>query len=658
MIRMRQSWRARLRRLRYSVRGKLIAVVVATTIIAVLVAGVAMLSHDLTVYRKSWISDLSTQANILALSTAPALLFNDRDTATRNLSALQARAEVQVAAIYNRNGASYARYVRPGAGGPPASLPPHPTFGSQIIGERIQLTQPILQKGEWLGTIYLSARYDVQGRIDAYFGIFGLVIALSVLVALVLSAVLQRVITDPLDAMADVARQVVEREDYTPRAQPSKDVEIGVVVAAFNRMLDEVQHRTLALKQTQEALREADRRKDEFLATLAHELRNPLAPIRHAVKLLELPAADERQRQWGRDVIARQVQRMALLLDDLLEVSRITRGRLELKKSRVDLPALIAAAVETARPLIESKQHRLETVLPSEPIELEVDPLRISQALSNLLTNAAKYTDVGGRITLTAGLDEARRLSISVVDTGIGLSAQAIPKLFEMFSQVESPVDRAEGGLGIGLALVKGLVELHGGTVEAFSAGLGRGSHFTIRLPASAVSRRGVADLASGSSKAAGPMGQPASLPGHRSRIVLADDNRDAVDSLAMVLKMAGYEVCATHSGLEALEAGAHVQPEVFILDIGMPDISGYELASRIREEPWGRDALLIALTGWGQQEDKERSREAGFDHHLTKPVDPDQLERLLREFASRIPHTPGGNRPVKDRSIPDLRES
>ncbi len=620
------SWRARLRRLRYSVRGKLIAVVVATTIIAVLVAGVAMLSHDLTVYRRSWTSDLSTQANILALSTAPALLFDDRDTATRNLSALQARPEVQVAAIYNRNGALYAKYVRAGADPPPAQLP-HPTFGSRIAGERIQLIQPILQKGEWLGTISLSARYDVQGRIDAYFGIFGLVIALSVLVALVLSAVLQRVITNPLDAMADVARQVVEREDYTPRAETSKDIEIRVVVTAFNRMLDEVQHRTRALKQTQEALREADRRKDEFLATLAHELRNPLAPIRHAVKLLELPAADERQRQWGRDVIARQVQRMALLLDDLLEVSRITRGRLELKKTHVDLPSLIAAAVETARPLMESKQHRLATRLPADPVRLEVDPLRISQALSNLLTNAAKYTDVGGRIALTAALDDEDQLTISVVDSGIGLSPQAIPRLFEMFSQVASPVDRAEGGLGIGLSLVKGLVEMHGGTVEAYSAGLGCGSRFSIRLPASAISKGNVTDTVSGGGKAV-------PQPGHRSRILLADDNRDAVDSLALVLRMAGYEVYATHSGLEALDVGARVRPDVFILDIGMPEISGYELAGRIRRQSWGRDPLLIALTGWGQREDKERSREAGFDHHLTKPVDPDQLERLLRDFA------------------------
>lgn len=268
-------------------------------------------------------------------------------------------------------------------------------------------------------------------------------------------------------------------------------------------------------------------------------------------------------------------------------------------------------------------------MLPQEPVELDVDPLRISQALSNLLTNAAKYTDIGGRITLTAALDPALCLVISVADTGIGLTSQNIPRLFEMFSQVESPVDRAEGGLGIGLALVKGLVELHGGTVEAYSGGLGHGSRFTIRLPASAVSRGQARDTASSADQA--------SLPRHRSRILLADDNRDAVDSLAMVLKMSGYEVYPTHSGMEALEVGARVRPEVFILDIGMPEISGYELASRIRQQPWGRDPLLIALTGWGQQEDKERSRGAGFDHHLTKPVDPDQLDSLLLRRGNRL---------------------
>ncbi len=241
---------------------------------------------------------------------------------------------------------------------------------------------------------------------------------------------------------------------------------------------------------------------------------------------------------------------------------------------------------------------------------------------------------------MTAALDDEHRRAISVTDTGIGLSPQAIPRLFEMFCQVASPVDRAEGGLGIGLSLVKGLVEMHGGTVEAYSAGLGRGSRFTIRLPASVVSRGNITDAVPGGAKAVPQLA-------HRSRILLADDNRDAVDSLAIVLRMAGYEVYATHSGHEALDVGARVRPEVLILDIGMPEMSGYELASRIRQQLWGRDAVLIALTGWGQREDKERSREAGFDHHLTKPVDPDQLERLLRNFtppaADRVQRTERG---------------
>jgi two-component system, sensor histidine kinase len=621
------SWSERLRRLRHSVRIKLLGVVSVSTVIAVLVAGVAMLSRDLSVYRMSWVADLSTQANILALSTAPALVFDDRETASRNLAALQVRPAVGVAAIYTRAGALYARYVRPGSTEPPARMPVHPAFGSRVSGENIQLIQPILQKGEWLGTIYLTAHYDLQRRIGAYSSIFVLVILLSVLVALALSSVLQRVITEPLDAMADVARQVIEREDYTPRARPTQDLEIGVVVEAFNRMLDEVQQRTRALKQTEEALREADRRKDEFLATLAHELRNPLAPIRHAVKLLELPGADERQRQWGREVISRQVQRMALLLDDLLDVARITCGRLELKKSYVAFTSLVAAAVETARPLLETKQQTLETQLPAGAVELQVDALRISQALSNLLTNAAKYTDVGGRIRLTAAVDAGGPV-LSVEDNGIGLSPQAIPKLFEMFSQVHSPVDRAEGGLGIGLALVKGLVELHGGTVEARSAGLGHGSQFTIRLPASCLAQpRDGANAA--------PL-EAAPLEDFRCRILLADDNQDAVDSLAMLLEMTGYETHVAHSGAAALELGERIRPEIFVLDIGMPGMSGYELAGHIRQASWGRDVLLIAVTGWGQEEDKERSRRAGFDCHLTKPVDPDELAELLREFVAK----------------------
>jgi len=346
-------------------------------------------------------------------------------------------------------------------------------------GEHVELAQPVERNGERLGTIYLRARFDVLGRIEAYAGIFTLAGLLSMAVAFVLSKRMQKSITEPLDAIATVARAVVNGRDYSLRAAKISDDEIGMVVDAFNKMLDEVQVRTRELG-------EADRRKDEFLATLAHELRNPLAPIRHAVKLMESEQVEERQRLWAREVISRQVQRMALLLDDLLDVSRITKGRLDLKVEEVDLESLIRAAVETARPLIDTKQHRLKFDLPPRPVILAVDPLRLSQSLSNLLTNAAKYTDAGGLITLTVRVSQAG-VSMSVKDTGIGFEPRALPELFAMFSQVDSAIARSEGGLGIGLALVKGLIELHGGTIEGFSAGPGTGSEFTIHLPRSTI---------------------------------------------------------------------------------------------------------------------------------------------------------------------------
>jgi len=376
------------------------------------------------------------------------------------------------------------------------------------------------------------------------------------------------------------------------------------------------------LKNTERALLDADRRKDEFLATLAHELRNPLAPIRNAVRILDSNAADEFQRKWGREVIARQVQRMSLLLDDLLDVSRITRGMLELRKDYVDLKSVVNVAVETARPLLDAKQHRLTVNLPGENIRLEADPLRLSQVIGNLLTNAAKYTDPGGRIELDASVANAE-LTIAIRDSGIGLSEEAMPGLFTMFSQVNSAIDRAEGGLGIGLALVKGLVALHGGRVEVRSEGLGRGSEFIVHLPhhvlAPAVASAETPDHGKADAGAA-----------RRGRLLVVDDNRDAAESLGMVLRFMGYEVFTAFSGPEALETGARERPRAAIIDIGMPGMSGYEVARRMRHEAWGRNSVLIALTGWGQEQDKQAARAAGFDDHLTKPVDPTGIERLL----------------------------
>jgi signal transduction histidine kinase/ActR/RegA family two-component response regulator len=605
---------------RASVRGKLMRVVLITTALALWVAGAAMLTYDLNVYRSSWASDLHTEAAILALSTGPALAFDDHDSAARDLAALRARPQVQVAALYTADGRLYASYARSGQ----ASVPEHPpmTPGVRIEGERVQLVQRVDSRGEQLGFIYLRAQYDLAGRLTAYLGIFALVTLLSLGVAYIFSRRLQQTITRPLEAMTAVARGIIVGRDFSLRSAQITDDEIGVVVDAFNRMLDEVQARTRALERSERALRAADRRKDEFLATLAHELRNPLAPIRHAVKLLEANLPHEQQRQWAREVISRQVQRMALLLDDLLDVSRITRGRLDLKFDVVDLHALISTAAETARPLIEAKRQHLRIEKPPHPLFLRVDPLRLSQSLSNLLTNAAKYTDEGGDITVNVGAS-AEEIRMAVRDTGIGLDPAVIPELFEMFSQVESALERSEGGLGIGLALVKGLVSLHGGRVEASSAGPGKGSEFTIILPASLlVPDRSGEQRNSGATAAAAPRAC--------RTILVADDNRDAADSLALVLEMEGHEVYTAHGGQEALDAARDHRPDVAILDIGMPGLSGYEVASAIRRETWGAPIYLLAVTGWGQVADKERARGAGFDEHLTKPVDPERIEKLI----------------------------
>jgi PAS domain S-box-containing protein len=869
---------------RGSVRGKLMRVVLLTTAIALVVTGIAMLTHELTVYRQSWAADLSNEAAILALSTAPALAFDDQVVAERNVSALQARPRVKIAAIYGADGVLYASYVREGE---PAAPPRVPLItGTRVSGDQVELAQPVVRSGEALGTIYLRARYDVAGRVKTYLEIFAVVMLLSLAVSYAFSRGLQQVITEPLEAITSVARNIVNRRDYSLRARKTTDDEIGVVVTAFNSMMDEVEARTRSLqdeiavreaaeaalsvatarlestmaaaeigswvwdivlnqftadrnlaalyglkdetelngdpirhrqrihaedlpgvraaedsamssgvlastefrvvlpngterwmarrgkvqrdedgraifisgvliditaqkvaeralrsseklyraigesidygvwlcdpqgwnlyasesflkligmtqeqfsnlgwgsllhpdeaagtvaawlecartgsvwyrehrmrgidglyhpilaqgvpirgergevtgwagisldisrlKRTEEALREADRRKDEFLATLAHELRNPLAPIRHAVKLLSAPSADEHQQVFAREIIGRQVLRMALLLDDLLDVSRITRGRLDLKREVVDLRSIVDAAVETARPMIESKQQQLAVELPSEPVRLFVDPLRLSQSLSNLLTNATKYTDSEGQIRLKVTLTPSE-LAMTVKDSGIGIEPRTIPALFEMFSQVDSAIDRAEGGLGIGLALVKGLVGLHGGTVEGESAGRGHGSEFTIRLPRTLVVEQG-------------PVTEPAQpveslRPGVRAKILVADDNRDAADSMGMILEFGGHEVTVAHSGTEALEKASAAIPDAMILDIGMPDMTGYEVARRVRAEPWGKRIFLVAITGWGQEEDKERAMAAGFDQHMTKPVDADAVEQKLRAF-------------------------
>jgi signal transduction histidine kinase len=366
-------------------------------------------------------------------------------------------------------------------------------------------------------------------------------------------------------------------------------------------------------------LLDAHRRKDEFLATLAHELRNPLAPVRNAVELLHRIGAATPEVQWARAIIDRQTRNLTRLIDDLMDVSRISRGQMELRRERVECAQVVQAAVETSRPVIEEHGHRLTVSLPPSTVLLDGDPTRLAQVFLNLLNNAAKYMEGAGLIELRAEL-HGNRVAVSVRDAGIGIAAENLPLVFDMFSRVETGSNRSRGGLGIGLYLSKQIVELHGGSIEARSDGLGTGSEFLVSLPTVTESADPVEEHDGED--------QVRVLPG--LRILVADDNQDAALSLTKLLELMGSNVHTVCDSREVLAAADAFRPEVVLCDIGMPEMDGYEVCRRIRKEPWGKDMVLIAVTGWGQPEDRQQSRAAGFDGHLVKPVDLQALLELL----------------------------
>jgi PAS domain S-box-containing protein len=379
-------------------------------------------------------------------------------------------------------------------------------------------------------------------------------------------------------------------------------------------------------KNAEEALREADRRKDVFLAILAHELRNPLAPLRNGLQIMRLAGNDRAAVEQARTMMERQLEHFIRLVDALLDLSRMSRGKIELHKERIELATVVNSAVEMCDPLIKQSDHTLTITLPEEPLYLDADKTRLAQVVCNLLTNAAKYSERGSRIWLTAERQGSDAV-LSVKDTGIGIPPDMLPKVFEMFTQVNRSLEKTQSGLGIGLSIVKRLVEMHGGSVEARSEGPGMGSEFIIRLPV-------VLSLAHQREQAGGDDQQP--RPTTRRRILVVDDSVDITDSVAMMLEMMGNEVRTAHDGLEGVAAAAAYRPDMILLDIGMPKLNGYEACRRIRAEPWGKGILIAAITGWGQEEDKCRSQEAGFDHHLIKPVGPAAIEKLLVELEAR----------------------
>jgi two-component system CheB/CheR fusion protein len=378
----------------------------------------------------------------------------------------------------------------------------------------------------------------------------------------------------------------------------------------------------------EEALREADRRKDEFLAILAHELRNPLAPMRMAAEVVRR-GTDEKSVAIAREVIERQVAAMARLIDDLMDVSRITRGRIELKKEHMTLDTAVRSAVEVTRPLMQSANQQLSLALPAAPIRVYADPARLTQVFANLLNNAAKYSEPNGRIELEAR-EEAGAAVVTIRDHGLGIDPAMLGSIWDMFVQAERSLEQSQGGLGIGLTLVRKLVEMHNGSVRAASAGIGCGAEFTVRLP---IDHAWQPDAAS----AAGEH-LPRPLT---ARVLVADDNVDAVKSLRLYLEMCGCQVETANDGRAALDLATRIRPDVALLDLGMPGLTGLDVARGIRRQPWGRDTTLVAITGWGQEHDRKRSREAGFDYHLTKPVAPTVLADVLAKRGIGV--QPGG---------------
>jgi len=374
-------------------------------------------------------------------------------------------------------------------------------------------------------------------------------------------------------------------------------------------------------------LRDADRRKDEFVATLAHELRNPLAPIRNAVRLLQAHGPQDTELVWARAVIDRQAAHMTRLLEDLLDVSRIAQGKLELRRTLVPLASVLESAMETSRPAIETGAHRVEVKLPASPVYVDADAVRLAQVFGNLLTNAAKYTPQGGHIVVDVR-EDGRTVTVAIRDNGIGIEPEMLGKLFQIFTQAAPAMQRAQGGLGIGLSLVRGLVELHGGRIEAKSAGAQKGSEFIVHLPLPVV------DIGR---EAQAPPAAGAMMRLSR-RVLVVDDNRDSADTLSTLLQVLGCEVAVAYDGEEALAVGREFKPDAVLLDLGMPRLNGFETCECMRREAWGKAICIVAVTGWGQEEDRRRTKEAGFDAHLVKPADPGKLTELLASISVQQP--------------------
>lgn len=546
---------------------------------------------------------------------------------------LRLRPLITAAVLYRGDGTALASYAQTDdvTRDLPRQVQP---AGHVISGGKLELFHPIRQNGKQIGTLYLRTDYEITHRLIDYVLILLAVMGASLVAAALIMARLQRALTNPILQVAQVARDVMTRGDFTLRAPKTSADEVGELVDAFNLMLAEVGARTAALEQTnqhlsvemaerrraEEAVHAAARRKDEFLATMAHELRNPLAPLSNAIEILRrLGDSDPALRQRAMDIMGRQLRQLVRLIDDLLDVSRINTGKLMLRTESIDLVRVLQGALEVATPLLDKRHQHLQVHLPTGPVYVDADATRLGQVFGNLLNNAAKYTDEGGHVTLSMSAQSEGGVAVSVADDGIGIAPEMQSAIFDMFMQVDPALDRGKAGLGVGLSLARQLVLLHGGRLSVHSDGLGQGTTFTVWLPSGAPPTRELPPPI---------LAQPPLRP--KLKVLVADDNVDFAHSLCSLLAAMGHQVDVSHDGRGAVAQALASPPDIAFLDIGMPQFNGHEVALRLRADPRTSACRLVAITGWSQAHDRLRSQASGFDHHLVKPVDMLQLQPIL----------------------------
>lgn len=614
-----------------TLRSQMTRAFMLTALIALALNACLIVAYELNRFRSEALEELQTQEIILAKALVPALVFNDPDSATQQLSSLAERHDVLEADVFGANDRPFARYVAHGHDGSAApARNPLAGLGSRSSGDDLELAYDISHDGERVGTLYLRSHHDVLGRIGSYLAIQALVVAVSLGLALLVFGRVQGRITAPIDRVARVAQNVMAERDWRLRAPAAEAREIAALVDAFNGMLAEMEANSSELERevserqrAEDGLRTADRRKDEFLATLAHEIRNPLAPMTNALSLLRRDDLAPTVRDKALGILERQLRHVVRLIDDLLDVSRITTGKLSLQMMHVDLQQVLRSALELIEPVARARRLQLEAHIPAVPCWVIGDSARLLQVFSNLLSNACRYTPEGGCIAVSVERGE-REVRIDVADTGVGIDPTLQERVFDLFEQGDKSLERGNTGLGIGLTLARQLVLLHGGSIGVASDGIGRGSTFTVRLPPAAPA---ASELS---------LPEPASVaaPITGLRVLIVDDNVDFAESLQAAFEVVGIQVTTVPDGRSGLSAAQSRSPDIAILDIGMPGLNGYDLARALRSDPLTTGIVLFAVSGWGQASDKALAIQAGFDRHFVKPVTVDALLEAIADAA------------------------